>query len=250
MKKKQYKITDFLTKLKKIMPAYIQPKFYNDKELLIWNQEQGKKYSESIIRKNKVMKIKRTLGRSGIKELYVNCSFNNYHINHEGHRKVLYAARKYAENFKNNIASFIFSGRPGTGKNHLASAIGNYLILQGYNILIITVADLMSTIKSTFNRSLTKITEEKLLQNLSTVDLLIIDEIGMQIESRYEKMIINQVIDRRSSSKKSTGMLSNLNHQQLKNLLGERVVDRMCLGNSLWLTFEWESYRKNIHGNK
>ncbi|VFP77587.1 DNA replication protein DnaC [Buchnera aphidicola] len=243
-------MNNFLKKLKKIMPAYIEPKFFNDKELLSWNQEQGKKYSESIIQKNKATKIQRILGRSGIRELYKNCSFENYKINHEGHKTVLCAARRYAENFKNNISSFIFSGRPGTGKNHLASAIGNYLILRGNNILIITVADLMSTLKSTFNQSSSKITEEKLLYNFSTVDLLIIDEIGMQTESRYEKMIINQIIDRRSSSQKPTGILSNLNHKKLNSLLGERVLDRMSLGNSLWLTFEWESYRKNVQINQ
>ncbi|ABJ90498.1 DNA replication protein DnaC [Buchnera aphidicola] len=244
-------MNNFLKKLKKIMPKYIKPKFYNDKELLLWNQKQGKKYSQSIIQNNKAIKIQKTLGKSGIKELYMNCSFENYHINHKGHQKVLNASRKYAENFKNSIASFIFSGKPGTGKNHLAAAIGNYLILQGNSVLIITIADLMSYIKETFNKKNTNsMTEEKLLNNFSTIDLLIIDEIGIQLKSEYEKIIINQIIDRRSSSKKSTGMLSNLTHAGIKNLLGERVIDRMCIGNSLWLTFEWDSYRKNISGNE
>ncbi|VFP81316.1 DNA replication protein DnaC [Buchnera aphidicola] len=242
---------NFLIKLKKIMPKYIQPKFFNDKELLIWNQEQGKKYSKSIIQKNKAMKIQKILGRSGIKELYINCSFKNYHIQHEGHKKVLYAANKYAKNFQNSIANFIFSGRSGTGKNHLAAAIGNYLISNGNSVLIISIADLMSNLKGTFNKSSNKeMTEKKLLHNLCILDLLIIDEIGMQTESRYEKIIINQIIDRRSSSKKSTGMLSNLNYKRMNDLLGERVMDRMRLGNSLWLTFEWNSYRKNINGNE
>lgn len=239
----------FFKKLKNIMPNYIVPKFNHDKELLLWNQKQGKISSESIIRKNRAMKMQRVLGRSGIRELYMNCSFENYNIKHNGHKKVLFAARKYAENFKNNISSFIFSGRPGTGKNHLASAIGNYLILHGNSVLIITVADLMSNIKGTFNGT-SSVTEESLIHNLSTVDLLMIDEIGMQTESKYEKVIINQIVDRRSSTKRSTGMLSNLDHYSMKNLLGERVIDRMRLGNSLWLNFEWDSYRKNIKGNK
>lgn len=234
-----------LEKLKNIIPPEIKPKFKSDKELLIWNQEQGRKSSKLILQKNKTLKMQRILGRSGIRELYINCSFENYKIQHTGHKKVLLAAKKYAEDFKNNMASFIFSGRPGTGKNHLAAAIGNYLILHGNSVLIVTVADLMSNMKGTFNGN-SVVTEEILLNNLSTVDLLMIDEIGMQTESRYEKIIINQIIDRRSSSKRSTGMLSNLDHQGMKNLLGERVIDRMRLGNSLWLTFEWDSYRKNM----
>ncbi|CAL4317859.1 DNA replication protein DnaC [Buchnera aphidicola] len=241
--------TNIFKRIKKLIPNHIQPKFKNEIDLLNWNQAQGKIDSESIIRKNKAMKMQKILGRSGIKELYINCSFENYKIEHEGHLKVVKATRKYAEEFHSSIASFIFSGRPGTGKNHLASAIGNYLILNGNSVLIVTVADLMSNIKSTFNGN-TKMTEERLLNELSSVDLLMIDEIGMQTESRYEKVIINQIVDRRSSSKKSTGMLSNLDHRGMKSLLGERVIDRMKLGKSLWLTFEWNSYRKHVKGNE
>ncbi|WP_343154273.1 DNA replication protein DnaC [Buchnera aphidicola (Aphis aurantii)] len=241
--------TEFFRRLQRIMPNNIKPKFENDQDLLAWNQEQGRISSELILRENKAMKMQRVLGRSGIRELYLNCSFENYKIEHEGQRKALKAAKRYAEEFNENIASFIFSGRPGTGKNHLASAIGNYLILHGKSILLVTVADLMSNMKGTFSGS-SNITEENLLHNLSSVDLLMIDEIGMQTESRYEKVIINQIVDRRSSSKRSTGMLSNLNHKGMKNLLGERVIDRMRLGNSLWLNFEWESYRQYVKGDE
>ncbi|XBC44395.1 MAG: DNA replication protein DnaC [Buchnera aphidicola (Schlechtendalia peitan)] len=243
------KNSKFLKRLKCLIPKHIKPKFDNDEDLLAWNQEQGRLSSKKILKENKAMKIQRILGRSGIRELYINCSFDNYRIEHEGHKKVAKAAKKYAEEFNQNIASFIFSGKPGTGKNHLASAIGNYLILHGKSVLIVTVADLMSNMKGTFKGN-SDITEETLLNNLSNVDLLMIDEIGMQIESRYEKVIINQIVDRRSSSKRSTGMLSNLDYRGLKILLGERVIDRMRLGNSLWLTFEWESYRRHIQGNE
>ncbi|BBI01038.1 DNA replication protein [Buchnera aphidicola (Nipponaphis monzeni)] len=239
----------FLKRLQQIMPNHIKPKFNSEKDLIAWNQEQGRLSSKAIIQENKTMKMQRILGRSGIRELYINCSFENYKIEHDGHKRVADAARRYAEEFNGNIASFIFSGRPGTGKNHLASAIGNYLIIHGKSVLIVTVADLMSNMKGTFNGG-SNVTEENLLNNLSTVDLLMIDEIGMQTESRYEKVIINQIVDRRSSSKRSTGMLSNLDHQGMKALLGERVIDRMRLGSSLWLTFEWNSYRKYIKGNE
>ncbi|AAM67594.1 DNA replication protein DnaC [Buchnera aphidicola] len=240
---------EFFKRLQRLMPSNVKPKFESDQDLLAWNQEQGRLSSESILRENKAMKMQRVLGRSGIRELYMNCSFENYKIEHDGQRKVLKAAKRYAEEFNENIASFIFSGRPGTGKNHLASAIGNYLILHGKSILIVTVADLMSNMKGTFSGT-SNITEENLLHNLSSVDLLMIDEIGMQTESRYEKVIINQIVDRRSSSKRSTGMLSNLDHRGMKNLLGERVIDRMRLGNSLWLTFEWDSYRQYVRGDE
>ncbi len=78
-----------------------------------------------------------------------------------------------------------------------------------------------------------------MLNDLSNVDLLVIDEIGVQTESRYEKVIINQIVDRRSSSKRPTGMLTNSNMEEMTKMLGERVMDRMRLGNGLWVNFTW-----------
>ena len=236
-------------RLKKIIPVGIKPKFTNGKDLLSWNQEQGRLRSEAIVRENKAMKMQRIMGRSGIRELHINCSFENYRVEQEGQRKALELSRQYCSKFNKSIASFVFSGRPGTGKNHLAAAIGNELILCGKSVLIVTVADLMSNMKSTFNGNST-FTEESLLKDLSIVDLLVIDEIGMQSESRYEKVVINQIVDRRSSSKRSTGMLSNLDYTGMNALLGERVMDRIRLGNSMWITFDWESYRSRVRGDE
>ena len=121
-------------------------------------------------------------------------------------------------------------------------------LLRGKSVLIITVADIMSAMKETFSNRETS--EEQLLNDLSNVDLLVIDEIGVQTESRYEKVIINQIVDRRSSSKRPTGMLTNSNMEEMTKLLGERVMDRMRLGNSLWVIFNWDSYRSRVTGKE
>jgi len=102
--------------------------------------------------------------------------------------------------------------------------------------------------KDTFTNRETS--EEQLLNDLSNVDLLVIDEIGMQSESRYEKVIINQIVDRRSSSKRPTGMLTNGTMDDMTKLLGECVMDRMRLGNSLWVIFNWDSYRSRVTGKE
>ena len=61
---------------------------------------------------------------------------------------------------------------------------------------------------------------------------------------------INQIVDRRSSSKRPTGMLTNSNMEEMTKLLGERVMDRMRLGNSLWVIFNWDSYRSRVTGKE
>ena len=215
---------------------------------MAWQQEQGRQRSAAIVRENQAMKMQRTFKRSGIRELHMNCAFDNYLVECEGQRIALERAQKYVDEFDGNIASFVFSGNPGTGKNHLAAAICNALLLHGKTVMIITVADIMSAMKETFSNRETS--EEQLLNDLSNVDLLVIDEIGMQTESRYEKVIINQIVDRRSSSKRPTGMLTNSNMDEMNKLLGERVMDRMRLGNSLWVIFNWESYRSRVTGKE
>ncbi|XVB26429.1 DNA replication protein DnaC [Citrobacter koseri] len=239
-------VGDLMKRLQKMMPANVEPAFKTGEELLAWQKEQGEMRAAALARENRAMKMQRTFNRSGIRPLHQNCSFDNYRVENDGQMNAL--ARQYVEEFDGNIASFIFSGKPGTGKNHLAAAICNELLLRGKSVLIITVADIMSAMKDTFGNRETS--EEQLLNDLSMVDLLVIDEIGMQTESRYEKVIINQIVDRRSSSKRPTGMLTNSNMEEMNKLLGERVMDRMRLGNSLWVIFNWESYRHRVTGKE
>ncbi|MFO5389904.1 ATP-binding protein, partial [Salmonella enterica subsp. enterica serovar 1,4,[5],12:i:-] len=68
---------------------------------------------------------------------------------------------------------------------------------------------------------------EKFLRELCGVDLLILDEVGVQRETRNEQVTLNQIIDRRTASLRSVGMLTNLNHEALSKLAGQRVMDRM-----------------------
>lgn len=236
---------NLFARLKKMMPAGIEPAFKTSEELMAWQKAQGEQRAIAIARENQAKKMERAFGRSGIRELHRNCSFDNYHASTPAQQHIKEAAWQYAMNFGKNMDSFIFFGNPGTGKNHLAAAICNELLIRNKTVLIITVADIMSAMKQTFSSDSQK-TEEHLLDDLSTVDLLVIDEIGVQLDSRYEKVIINQIVDRRSSSRRPTGMLTNLDAPGLARQLGERVVDRMRLGHSLLLTFDWESYRDRV----
>lgn len=237
---------DIMARLKRLIPQGIEPAFSSSEEWQTWQQEEGRKRSESLVRENIAKKMERQFGRSGIRELHRDCAFENYHASTTQQIMVREKARLYAADFGKTMAGFIFSGRPGTGKNHLAAAICNELLRRDKTVLIISVADIMSAMRETFNNANTQKTEAQLLDDLSRVDLLVIDEIGVQNESRYEKVVINQIVDRRTASRRPTGMLTNLNGDELIGKLGERVMDRMKLGKSLMLIFDWDSYRDNV----
>lgn len=38
---------------------------------------------------------------------------------------------------------------------------------------------------------------------------------------------------------RSVGMLTNLNYEAMKTLLGERIMDRMTMNGGRWVNFNW-----------
>ncbi len=127
-----------------------------------------------------------------------------------------------------------------TGKNHLAAAIGNHLLSGGQSVLVVTIPDLMLRVRECYDGGQS---EAALLDDLCKVDLLVLDEVGIQRGSSGEKVILNQVIDRRLSSMRPVGVLTNLNHDELLGALGARVIDRLQMDGGMWVNFDWGSYR-------
>ncbi|ECN6743508.1 DNA replication protein DnaC, partial [Salmonella enterica subsp. enterica] len=186
-------------------------------------------------------------GRAGIQRLHRGCSFANYRIQNDGQRHALSQAKSIAGELDTGCTNFVFSGNPGTGKNHLAAAIGNRLMNAGRSVIVITVADVMSTLHASYDDGKSG---EKFLRELCGVDLLILDEVGVQRETRNEQVTLNQIIDRRTASLRSVGMLTNLNHDALSKLAGQRVMDRMTMNGGRWVNFDWGSWRPNVNQHK
>lgn len=232
-----------LERLKKIIPAGITPKYSNVDEWRKWQETEGRKRAAEVNELNRQVRAEKILGRSGIQKLHRNCTFANYQVYVDGQRKAITMAKSYAQNFGTGFSSFIFSGSPGTGKNHLAAAIGNHILKQGKTVLVVTIPDLMLRVRSCYDNGGS---EAALLNDLCAVDLLILDEVGVQRESRGELVILNQLIDRRLASMNPVGVLTNLNHMELERILGVRIMDRLMMDGGIWVNFGWGSYRKNV----
>lgn len=233
-----------LERLKKIIPASVQPKFTSVEEWQAWQETEGRKRSGEIDKMNQRARSEKIFGRAGIQALHRSCSFANYEVKGPEQRQAYSMAKSYAQNFGGgSFASFVFSGAPGTGKNHLAAAIGNHLLGAGHSVLVVTIPDLMLRVRECYDDGQS---ESSLLNDMCNVDLLVLDEVGIQRGSSGEKVIINQVIDRRLSSMRPVGILTNLNHGELVNTLGARVMDRLQMDGGIWVNFDWESYRKNV----
>jgi DNA replication protein DnaC len=79
-------------------------------------------------------------------------------------------------NFVARHEDALFLGPPGTGKSHLSQAIGLAVIHQGYRVLYREAHTLLSDIaEATLDG-----TRKELMEILSTIPLLIIDDLGMR----------------------------------------------------------------------
>ncbi|MEK9498226.1 ATP-binding protein [Photorhabdus sp. P32] len=130
-------------------------------------------------------------------------------------------------------------GRLGTGKTHLAVATCREIVTQNGISAFITTA---SRIIRAFRRSWSNdadTNEFETLRFYSELDLLIIDEIGVQYGTESERNILFEVINNRYEDLLPTILISNLPMNDLPVFLGDRVLQ-----GGVVLAFDWDSYRR------
>lgn len=183
------------------------------------------------------------LGRAAIPVRFIGRSFDNYRAETPGQRAALTAARDYAENFHRHARtgeSMLMLGKAGTGKSHLASSILQ-AIMPAYCGLYSTAADVIEMVRETWRRDSER-SQGRVMHLLSTVPLLVIDEVGVQYGTESEQNTLFQIIDRRYRDRRPVILMANLQPAELQQLLGDRVYDRLREVSKV-LTFDWDSYR-------
>lgn len=140
-------------------------------------------------------------------------------------------ARRFVKGWEKAKAGgygLLFLGSCGTGKTHLACAIMIEL-LKEYAFSYpryYKASEIFSSVRSTYQAGSTT-NEEETLKFFSSIQLLVIDEVGVQKGSEAEKRILFSILDNRVTSNKPTILLSNLGPKALEELLGDRLYDRV-----------------------
>jgi len=183
------------------------------------------------------------LQASAIPARFVARTFDGFVAPTPAHQHALTVCRDYAEQFDGFArrgAGLILSGRPGTGKSHLAAAILQVLV-ERRSVLYTTCMDLIRAVRETWRRDSDR-TATQVLNALQRLDLLAIDEVGVQTGTENEQAILFDVLDRRYREVKPTILLTNLDKGGLQEFVGERTFDRLA-ETCRWVPFDWDSYR-------
>jgi len=141
----------------------------------------------------------------------------------------------------------LFLGPPGTGKSHLAQAIGMAVILQGHRVRYREAHVLLEELAEAQLAG----TRKPYLAELTTVPLLIIDDLGMRKVAHTAAEDLLEIIMRRYE-RAATLLTSNRPVEDWGKLLGDSaavtaLLDRL-LHHAHVLTCGPRSWRTRLHG--
>jgi DNA replication protein DnaC len=209
--------------------------------------EEDKKIRQEAFRAQEQAKAQHLFGRAAIPKRFVSRTLENYVAKSEGQIKALSASTRYADSWKENLengTSLIFTGKPGTGKTHLAVGIARKVMELSGTAMYTRVIEIAQAVKETYSGN--GKSERQVIRDFAQPDLLIIDEVGRQFGSDAEKMYLFEVINARYEECKPTIVISNLGVERLKEYVDDAAIDRLREGGGRMVVFDWESSRGGI----
>lgn len=135
------------------------------------------------------------------------------------------AARNFAEHPKGWL---LLTGPYGSGKTHLAAAIGNYQAGLGFPPLMVGVPDLLDHLRATFSPN-SAVSLDRRFEEVRTSRLLILDDLGTQSATPWAREKIYQLFNYRYNAELPTVITTSSTAEELDPRLYSRMQDqRLC----------------------
>jgi len=138
--------------------------------------------------------------------------------------------------------NLILSGNPGTGKTHLATALGLKACQEGYKVLFTSVSRLLTQIRESRSQKTLRTLENR----FEKFDLVICDEFGyVSFDKEGAEMLFSHLSLR--CGRKSTIITTNLSFERWNEIFGDTVltaamVDRLT-HRALMVNMSGKSFR-------
>lgn len=229
----------------RIMVNSICPKCVDEFDLIVEAKaKEIESEREDAAQKKRTEKRMEELLVRGVSKRSMGKTFKTYTGDTAGKKNALESCLELSSKIKNDEQPFnlIMVGGVGTGKTHLANSMVIDLFDAKKVCVRINLIDLIRRLKATWSRD-SEETETEVIEMFVGVDLLIIDEVGIQFGSDTEKMFVFDIINGRYEECLPTAIISNLDINGVKEIIGERCVDRLREDGGKVVAFDWKSHR-------
>lgn len=137
---------------------------------------------------------------------------------------ILRAAQRYAEDFPDNEKpNLIFFGAAGLGKTFVADCIAQRIMERAYLVRRVTAYRLCEIMrKNQFDGS-----EARAVEGVMDCDLLFIDDLGTEPQTKNTSGYLFQVINERNMNDRHTIISTNLNPERMEGMYEQRVASRL-----------------------
>ncbi len=143
-------------------------------------------------------------------------------------QKILSEIKKYIDTFGNHspkVTNLVLFGLTGVGKTFLTHCIAKELIERTFSVIYISAIDFFDilSLAEFKNDEDAKIQE----QYFKDCDLLIIDDLGTEINNSFINSVFFNIINERQLANKSIIISSNLNPKEMTGRYSERISSRL-----------------------
>ncbi len=166
------------------------------------------------------------------------CTFDNFDTNYYGTTpdedgvipkerayKILEFSRRYAQSFSRESKNLLFLGSTGLGKTHLSLAIANVVINRGFSVCYGTSHNICEDIRAELFRRDENVTYSN--AKVLSSELLIIDDLGTEINNQYNIATIYNIINTRILAKLPTIISTNYDYDELLDKYDQRITSRL-----------------------
>ena len=131
---------------------------------------------------------------------------------------------EYARSFHLPQTGILMNGGTGLGKTHLSLAIGKEVIEKGYSVIYGSAPILIRKVEKEHFRNGE---ETDTAQLLYECDLLIIDDLGAEFDSKFNNSVIYNLLNTRMNSGRPIIVNTNFPASELKERYGDRIASRL-----------------------
>lgn len=149
-------------------------------------------------------------------------------------QSVLSAVKSFISNFSTEPGNLLLYGNTGVGKTFLTNCIAKDLLDRSYTVVYLTSVKLFDILETNkFDRDISRTEKDASLSYILSSDLLIIDDLGTELNNSFTSSQLYHCIDTRLTNHRSTIISTNLSFDDLREQYSERIFSRITSNYSL-----------------